>query len=81
MAEIMWSYTSLPLVGWAQTEEDEVMFSVHCPQHRSEVLLPERRIESLRNTNAGIEVRWVCYCGHRGSFITGRRRESTIPVA
>jgi hypothetical protein len=24
---------------------------------------------------AGIEVRWVCYCGHRGSFMTGRRHD------
>jgi len=45
------------------------------------VLLPERHIESLRNGDAGIEVRWVCYCGHRGSFLTGRRSESQIPVA
>ena len=57
------------------------MFSVHCPQHGSEVLLTERRIESLRNTQSGIEVHWVCYCGHRGSLLTGRRRESLIPVA
>ena len=62
-------------------EEDEVMFSVHCPQHGSEVLLPERRIESLHNTPTGIEVRWVCYCGHRGSFMTGRRREFATPIA
>ena len=55
------------------------MFSVHCPQHGSEVLLPERRIESLRNTVAGIEVRWVCYCGHRGSFMTGRRATPPSP--
>ena len=53
------------------------MFSVQCPQHGSEVLLPERRIESLRNTLAGIEVRYVCYCGHRGAFTTGRRRDLT----
>lgn len=53
----------------------EVMFSVQCPQHGNEVLLSESRIESLQNTLAGIEVRWVCYCGHRGSFTTGRRRE------
>ena len=51
------------------------MFSVQCPQHGGEVLLPERRIESLRNTMSGIEVRWVCYCGHRGSFMTGRLRD------
>jgi len=49
------------------------MFSVHCPVHGGEVLLPERHIESLRNTATGIEVQWVCYCGHHGSFLTGRR--------
>jgi hypothetical protein len=68
----MWLCTSLPLAGCAVEEEDEVMFTVQCPQHGTEVLLPERRIESLRNTMTGIEVRWVCYCGHRGSFMTGR---------
>ena len=57
------------------------MFSVHCPTHGHDVLLGERRIESLRNSAAGIEVRWVCDCGHRGSFLTGRRAESQIPVA
>jgi hypothetical protein len=75
VAEIMWLCTSLPLAGCSIEEEDVVMFSVQCPQHGSEVLLPERRIESLRNTLAGIEVRYVCYCGHRGAFTTGRRRE------
>ena len=54
------------------------MFTVHCPIHGHEVLLGERRIESLRNSSAGIEVRWVCYCGHRGSFLTGRRVHSQI---
>ena len=58
------------------------MFSVHCPIHGHEVLLGERRIESLRNSSAGIEVRWVCYCGHRGSFLTGRRvSPSAVPAA
>ena len=51
------------------------MFVNRVPSMADEVLLPERRIESLRNTVAGIEVRWVCYCGHRGSFMTGRRRD------
>jgi hypothetical protein len=50
------------------------MFSVHCPRHRTEVLLPERHIRSIRNTHAGIEVDWVCFCGERGSFLTGRVR-------
>ena len=57
------------------------MFSVQCPQHGGEVLLPERRIESLRNTMSGIEVRWVCYCGHRGSFMTGRLRDHATHIA
>ena len=50
------------------------MFSIQCPRHGSEVLLSESRIESLRNRVAGIEVRWICYCGHRGAFTSGRRR-------
>jgi hypothetical protein len=70
----MWLCTSLPLAEGAVEEEDDVMFSVQCPQHGSEVLLSERLIESVRNTAAGIEVRWVCYCGHWGAFTTGRRR-------
>ena len=57
------------------------MFSVHCPIHGSEVLLPERRIESLRNTARGIEVSWVCYCGHHGSFLTGRRYSHPAAIA
>ena len=58
------------------------MFSVHCPRHGTEVLLGERRIDSIRNSAAGIEVRWVCYCGHEGSFLTGRRfPEAVVPVA
>jgi hypothetical protein len=58
------------------------MFSVHCPRHGHDVLLGERRIESLHNRPDGIEVRWVCYCGHQGSFLTGRRlADSAIPVA
>jgi hypothetical protein len=57
------------------------MFSVHCPRHRSEVLLPEHSIESLRNTSVGIEIRWVCSCGHRGTLLTGRRRHYDTPIA
>jgi hypothetical protein len=76
----MWTGTSLPLVEWCDQEEDEAMFSVHCPRHGTEVLLQERRIESLRNTLAGIEVRWVCYCGHHGSFVTGRLRPAAAHI-
>jgi hypothetical protein len=57
------------------------MFTVNCPRHGRDVLLSEHGIESLRNTTAGIEVRWICSCGHRGSLLTGRRRDSVVPVA
>lgn len=57
------------------------MFTVNCPRHGTDVLLSEGAIESMQNTGAGIEVRWICHCGHRGSMTTGRRRDSPIPVA
>ncbi len=50
------------------------MFSVHCPGHGTEILLPTRCIERLRNTDVGIEVSWRCVCGSHGSFMTGARR-------
>jgi len=50
------------------------MFSVHCATHESEVLLSERHITGLRNTDAGIEVHWTCWCRQKGSFVTGRPR-------
>jgi hypothetical protein len=80
MAETRRLWTFLPLVECRGREEDQVMFSVHCPRHRTEVLLPERHIRSLRNTDAGIEVDWVCFCGEHGSFITGRVRAGARTV-
>lgn len=57
------------------------MFSVHCPTHGSEVLLTERHILSLDNSDDRVTVRWVCWCGHRGSHSTGRsRRHGTAIV-
>jgi len=50
--------------------EDEDMFSVHCPSHGAEVLLTQSNIESLENSEIGIVVHWVCWCGERGSFIS-----------
>jgi hypothetical protein len=43
------------------------MFSVHCDHCASDVLLSTRRI-AVRNTPAGIEVDWVCWEGHRGTW-------------
>jgi hypothetical protein len=57
------------------------MFTIHCPQHGAEVLLPERRIEALVNTDLGIEVHYRCWCGYEGSFLTGRSRRAQPAVA
>ena len=46
------------------------MFAVHCPTHRSQVLLGARAIEELRNTDDGVELAWRCHCGTRG-VLTG----------
>jgi hypothetical protein len=50
------------------------MFIVHCPRHGSEVLLNERRIVALEPDDDRLKVRWVCWCGYRGSHQTGRAR-------
>jgi hypothetical protein len=50
------------------------MFTVQCPRHGSEVLLSERRIVGLDGSGDQLTVRWVCWCGHRGSHRTGRAR-------
>jgi len=55
------------------------MFKAHCPRHGSDVLLFADNIESVRNRGNGIELRWVCTCGHRGSSRTGKRRGSIPP--
>jgi hypothetical protein len=52
------------------------VFDVFCPRHRARVLLSTGNVENLRNTDRGIEVRFRCHCGHRGTWITGRRAVS-----
>lgn len=74
MAETERSVDFLPLVDPARNAEDEAMFSVHCPAHGCEVLLSERRIERLVEVDEGIRVEWICWCGEKGSFVTGRPR-------
>jgi hypothetical protein len=54
---------------------------VHCPTHGSEILLSTRHIESLRNTDHGIEIHWRCVCGTRGVEISGRHGGRTGTVA
>ncbi|WP_327001900.1 hypothetical protein OHA72_43265 [Dactylosporangium sp. NBC_01737] len=49
------------------------MFVIDCPAHGSRVLLSERRIRNLRNTDAGVLLDVECYCGHIEKIRTGRR--------
>ena len=56
------------------------MFTVHCPRHGSEVLLNERRIVALEPDDDRLKVRWVCWCGYRGSHHTGRSRRRTAII-
>jgi hypothetical protein len=52
------------------------MFSVFCPGHDSEVLLTPRSIDEITNTPNGIELKWHCPCGSRGTVLTGWLRQS-----
>ena len=49
------------------------MFVIDCPAHGSRVLLSERRIRNLRNTDTGVLLDLECYCGHIEQISTGRR--------
>lgn len=58
------------------------MFVIDCPAHGSRVLLSERRIRNLRNTDAGVLLDVECYCGHVEKIRTGRHsrpRRSSVP--
>ncbi len=52
------------------------MLSVHCPIHNSEVLLSNSRILGIDHLDGNVTVRWVCWCGHRGSH----HRRITSPL-
>jgi hypothetical protein len=80
MAGILRICAVLPLDGTRSSTEDEYMFSVQCPRHGSEVLLSERRIVGFDNSHGRITVRWVCWCGHHGSHVTGRGRRALEPI-
>ena len=66
----------LPLVATSRRVHDACMFKAHCPRHGSDVLLFADNIESVRNKPTGIELRWICSCGHRGRTVTGRAQKS-----
>lgn len=51
------------------------MFTVHCHEHDSDVLLDWSRVEGLRHTPQGPVIDWRCWCGARGSLVAGSRSE------
>lgn len=53
------------------------MLAVFCPRHGTRVLLSERRIRALRNTDHGILIEVECYDGERIVLRTGRRASRT----
>jgi hypothetical protein len=54
------------------------MISVHCAGHGGRVLLSERAITQLVNTNHGIELHWRCTCGTEGVDVLGRLAEPQV---
>ena len=50
------------------------MFTVHCPAHGTDVLLPESRIEEHVELPDRHLLRWRCWCGHTGTLTIERRR-------
>jgi hypothetical protein len=43
------------------------MMSVHCPRHGHEVLIGHRQILGIEGHGHDLTVRWVCWCGERGT--------------
>jgi hypothetical protein len=70
----------LPLVTPSNPTENQDMFTVHCPRHGRQVLLDEERILGIDRDADGLQVRWICWCGHSGSHRTGRRPLATTIV-
>lgn len=48
------------------------MLSVYCPRHGERVLLTERRVRAVHNTDDGIVLEVECYDGQRIFLATGR---------
>jgi hypothetical protein len=53
--------------------EGSLMFAVHCPRHRSEVLLGPSRVRSVANLDGLIVIELECHDGERVRHYTGRR--------
>jgi len=56
------------------------VFSAPCPNHGGLVLMSTRNIEALVNTDTGIELRYRCSCGYRGTWHSGRLPSDSTTV-
>jgi hypothetical protein len=57
------------------------MMSIHCPRHGHEVLIGHRQILGIEGHGHDMTVRWVCWCGHRGSHRPHARPAPTMAIA
>ena len=48
------------------------MFDNNCQVCATRVLIFESQVTSVANTAAGIEVRFICWCGTEQTQVTGR---------
>jgi hypothetical protein len=72
----------LPLSDTQSKCDDERMFVVYCPRHRSQVLLFPDNIEALINEPDGIDMHWRCSCGEFGlTHIHQQRLRPTLTGA
>lgn len=55
------------------------MFVIDCPTHGSRVLLSERRVRALANTERGVLVVVECWCGTHVRLRTGARSAAAAP--
>jgi hypothetical protein len=58
--------------------EDGQMFTVDCAGHGARVILGNRSVTGIRNTDHGIEVHWRCPCGTEGVELMGLLAESQV---
>ena len=56
------------------------MLDIHC-QDCGRTLIGPRHIISVRTTDEGIHVAYVCWCGRPGVEVTGRRRRRAAATA
>jgi hypothetical protein len=57
------------------------MMSVHCPRHGRAALVGPRQILGIDGPGAAMTVRWVCWCGHEGTYRPHARPARPVPVA